>query len=156
MGFVNRKADLEYKRLEYEDREKQRAHELKQREVDAAILEKEYAARVQVATIEGESKVEAEAFEALERSYDFAKPEGNMAAFSSFVRPFISISYFVMSSLGAGYILYYAFNVEYVRFTHEQLYKMCEEIIAWSLFMASTTIGWWFGMRAGKAPPSTK
>ncbi len=147
MGFLNRKVDIKYRKMELD-------HELKQRELDATILEKEWAATVRVANIEGESRVEAEGYDALEKSYDFARPRkgGKMGSFSSFIRPFISLAYFIISSIGAGYILYYAFSVSKVKFTHTEWYELANFVISWVSFMTGTTVGWWFAMRPGKAP----
>jgi hypothetical protein len=113
MGLFNRKADLEVKKLELEEAKDQREHELAMRDKDAAIMEKEWAGRTQVAQIEGEAKVDAAGFDALAKSYDFAKPApgGKMEAFSAFVRPFISLCYFLVTSIGSAWILYYAFTV---------------------------------------------
>jgi hypothetical protein len=157
MGYANRKADLEYKKLEYQDKEKQRAHEIEQRRIDADIMEREYYAKVQIAEIEGEATVEAAAYKSLEKSYEFAKPEpgSKMAAFSSFVRPFISLAYFLVSSITAGFILYYSLTIEYVRYDHAQLYELMNFVISWIFFMSGSCIGYWFSVRAGK-PPSMK
>ena len=151
MGYFNRKADLAYKKLEYEDKEKIRLHELKQRELDVALMEKEYAGKIQVAEMEG-------TFKALDKSYSFAEPEkgSRMAAFSSFIRPFISLSYFVVSSFLCAYVLIYAFKIIGIEFDKEQWYELVNFVIDWLTFMASTTIGWWYAMRAGKAPQREK
>jgi hypothetical protein len=147
MGLLNRKTDLKYKRLELEDRDKQRAHELKQREVDLKIMAQEANAKIQVAEMEG-------SFKAIEKSYEFATPEkgSKMATFSAFVRPFISLSYFVVSSIIVGVILYYAFSVTGITFTPEQWYALTMFALEWLFFMASTAIGWFYAMRSGKAP----
>lgn len=155
MGLFNRKADLEAKKIELQEAANQRSHELAMRDKDAAIMAQEWASRTKVATIEGDAKIEASGYEALAKSYDFAKPEPGtkMAAFSSFVRPFISIGYFVISSFGSAYILYYAFYVAGLKLSADQLFEIVMYVIAWVAFMAGATIGWWFAMRPGKAPP---
>ena len=147
MGYFNRKADLKFKELEFKNQALQREHELKQRELDAKVLQAEYEGRVQVAETEG-------SFKALEKSYDFAQPDkgSKMAAFSSFIRPFISLCYFSVTSLGAAWILYYAFLVKDVTFSEIQWYELVMFVIDWTTFMASTCIGWWYSMRAGAAP----
>lgn len=155
MGFFNRKSDLQMKKLEYEDRDRQRAHELKQRELDVAIMEREAAAKVEVASITAEAGVEKEAYAALAKSYDFAVPQGGskMASFSSFVRPCISLAYFVISSLGAAYVVGMAFFVAGPMFNPVQWYELAMFAIEWVAFMASTAIGWWFALRAGGTAP---
>jgi hypothetical protein len=104
MGLFNRKADLEVKKLDLQDASDQRTHELAMRDKDAAIMAQEWAARTQVAQIEAGATVEKAGFDALAKSYDFAKPAagGKMEAFSAFVRPFISLSYFLVTSVGSA------------------------------------------------------
>jgi 5,10-methenyltetrahydromethanopterin hydrogenase len=147
MGYFNRKTDIQFKKLEIEDNEKARAHELKQREIDAKIMREEYQGKIQVAEMEG-------SFKAIEKSYEFAQPDKGsaMGKFSAFVRPFISLCYFVVTSLGAAWILWYAFEVVQIEFTRDQWFDLAMFIIDWVTFMASACIGWWYAMRAGTAP----
>lgn len=154
MGLLNRKVDIEVERLKYEDAEKQRGHELAMRDKDAAIMAQEWAARTQVAQVEGEARVEQEGYKAMAASYDFAKPDKGtkMAAFSSFIRPFISLAYFLVTSLGSWWILHQAFVVNKVALTPDQWYELVMYVIAWIAFMGGATIGWWYAMRPGKAP----
>lgn len=156
MGLFNRKADLEAKRLDLEDKERDRQFQLTMRDKDAAIMEREWAGRVQVAGIDAEAKVDAAAYDALAKSYDFAKPSpgGKAEAFSSVVRPLISLGYFLISSIGSVVILYYAFKVYEIKMTTDQLYELMMFVISWIAFMAGTTIGWWYAMRPGKHPPT--
>ena len=155
MGYFNRKADLELKKLEMADKDRQRTHELAQRDKDAQILAAEWAGREKVAMTEGAAKVEVEQYAALAKSYEFAQPEKGtrMAAFSSFVRPFISMAYFLVSSTGSAWILYYAFKVKGITLTVEQWYDIVMFVISWIGFMAGSTIGWWFAMRPGGKMP---
>lgn len=147
MGLLNRKTDLKYKQLELADKEKQREHELKQREMDLKLMVQESQAKIEVAEMEG-------SFKALEKSYEFAQPEAGskMATFSSFVRPFVSLAYFLISSVGCGYILYYSVHIAGVAFSTEQWYALTMFVIEWVFFMASTCIGWFYAMRSGSAP----
>lgn len=155
MGLFNRKADIEFRRLELDDRQKQRAFELAQRDKDAAIMREEWAGRTRVAQVEGEARAETEAYAALAKSYDFAKPAAGskMEAFSAFMRPFMSGGYFLLSSIGCGWIVYYALVEVKVQFTAVQWYELLTFVLAWFFFMAGSAIGWWYAMRAGKAPP---
>jgi len=148
MGWLNRKVDLQEKQLQWK-------HDLDMREKDAAILREEYAARTQIAQVEGEARVEQEAFKALAESYKFAVPESSskMAAFSAFIRPFLSLMYFVASTLGSGWVVYYAFAVMKVSFTTEQWFDLVIFVISWFAFMAGAAIGWWYANRpSGRAP----
>lgn len=152
MGLLNRKADIQAKKLEYEDKERDRAHELKQREMDARLMEVEYQGRTKVAEVEGAAKVEAEAYKAMSASYDFAKPEPGtlMEKFSTFVRPFTTLCYLVISTAGCAYILFTSFKIAGSQFTPAQWHDMAKQTIEWLFFMAGTSIGWWFAMRPGK------
>lgn len=156
MGLVNRKADLEVKKLELQDTANQRAHELAMRDKDAAIMAQEWAARTQVAQVEATAQVEKAGFDALAKSYEFAKPSpgGKMEAFSAFVRPFISLAYFLVTSFGAGFILYYAFEVRKIILSQDQWYDLVMYVIAWVAFMGGATIGWWYAIRPGTKPPT--
>lgn len=156
MGLFNRKIDLEAEKLKYKDAESQRAHELSLRDKDAAIMDKEWAGRLKVAEAEGAAATEVEAFKALGESYKFALPEkgSRMAAFSSFVRPFISLGYWLVTSAGSAWILYYAFAVVKIQLSTEQWFELVMYVIAWIAFMGGATIGWWYAMRPGGRMPS--
>lgn len=149
MGWMNRKADMQLKKLEYD-------HELAMRDKDAAIMAQEWASRTKVAQVEGEAKVEAEAYAALAKSYEFGRGAkgGKMEAFAAFMRPFMSGGYFVFSTVGCGWIVYYAFKKVGVQFTVAQWYELVMFVIAWFFFMAGAAIGWWYAMRPGKQPPT--
>lgn len=155
MGLFNRKADLELKRLEFQDKKDERNNQLLMKDKDALIMDKEWAGRLKVAEVEGASQTEVAAFNALAASYKFAEPEKGtkMMAFSSFIRPFISIGYFIISSTGTCLILYYAFYIYDIKLTTEQLYEVVMFVISWFAFMAGATIGWWFAMRPGGSMP---
>lgn len=156
MGLFNRRADLELKRLEREEAKDRMAHELAMRDKDAAIQAQEWAARTKVAEVEGAAKAEVAGFDAMAESYKFAQPEKGtrMSAFSSFVRPFISLGYFLITSIGSAWILYYAFAVVKVTFTLEQWFEIVMFVLAWIAFMAGSTIGWWYAMRPGSKMPT--
>jgi hypothetical protein len=151
MGYFNRKTDIAFKKLEMEDNEKARLHEIKQREVDAKLMREEYQGKVQVAEMEG-------AFKAIEKSYEFGTPDKGTwgAKFNAFVRPFIALAYFLLTSVGAAWILWYAFMVVGVEFTVLQWHELVNFIIDWVMFMGGTTIGWYFAVRAGTAPSRNK
>lgn len=147
MGWLNRKSDLAYKKLEYDDKAKQREHELKMHEFAAQLAKDEIEGKIKVADMEG-------SFKAMAKSYEFAVPDkgSKMATFSAFIRPFISLSYFLVTSIFCTAVLYYAFKIAGVYFDQEQWYALTMFVLNWIFFMASTSIGWWYAMRAGKAP----
>jgi hypothetical protein len=155
MGLFHRRQDLDLKKLELQDAANQRKHELDMRDKDAAIMAQEWAGRTRVAEVEAAGAAEVEAFKALQDSYKFAQPEkgSKMAAFSSFIRPFISIGYFFITSIGGAYIIYYAFHVAGIKLSQEQLAELVMYVISWVAFMGGATIGWWYAMRPGTKMP---
>lgn len=155
MGLFHRKADMQMKEIELKEANAARAHELAMRDKDAAIMAQEWAGRTRVAEVEAAGAAEVEAFKAMQESYKFAQPEkgSKMAAFSSFVRPFISLGYFVITSAGSAWILYYAFYVARVELTQDQLADLVMYVISWVAFMGGATIGWWYAMRPGTKMP---
>lgn len=154
MGFLNRDKDLQFLKLEIADREKARAHELEKQKLGIEEIRAEIDGKERIALIESESASETAGYSALSKSYQFSEPEkgSKMAAFSAFVRPALSLAYFVLSSAGAGWVLYYAFVVSHVVLTSAELLKLVFFVIEWITFMTSSTVGFWFATRAGKAP----
>jgi hypothetical protein len=149
MGLLNRREDARLKKMDHD-------HELAMRDKDAAIMAQEWAARTKVAEIEGEAKAEEAGYAAMAKSYEFGKPSpgGKMEAFSAFMRPFMSGGYFIFSTVGCGWILYYALAVVKVEFTPAQWFEITMFVMAWFFFMAGASIGWWYAMRPGKRPPT--
>lgn len=139
MGLLNRKTDLQAKGLELQ-------HDLAMKEMDAKIMAQEWASRTQVAVVEAGATVEAAGYAAMAKSYDAFKPAagGKIEAFSAFIRPFVSMCYFLVSSIGAFLLIRNGWqngafiNTDQVDFT-----------VHWIAFMSSATIGWWFAMRPG-------
>jgi ABC-type multidrug transport system fused ATPase/permease subunit len=158
MGWLNRREDLKVKELDLRDRADQRTHELEMRDKDAAVMEKEWAGRQRVAEVEGAAQTERQAYSALEKSYEFAQPDkgSKMSAFSSFIRPFLSLAYFFVTSAGGAWIIYYAFVVKGMVLTGDQLFDIVMFVVSWVAFMGGATIGWWFAMRPGGQPPVLK
>lgn len=149
MGLFNQKQTLKSKAQDY-------AHDIEMRKLDNAAMDKEWGFRLQGATLENEARADANASEAFKESYKFAEPEQGtrMAAFNSFVRPFITLNFFAFSVFSCGFILFYSFFVYDLKFSPEQMFKLLEFIIDWITFMASLTIGYFFGSRPSKPIPS--
>jgi len=158
MGWLNRREDMKLKELDIRDRNNQRTHELAMRDKDAAVMEKEWTGRLKVAEVEGATETERQAYNALAKSYEFAQPDkgSKMSAFSSFVRPFLSLAYFFVTSAGSGWIIYYAFVVKGMTLNNEQLFEIVMFVISWVAFMGGATIGWWYAMRPGGQAPMLK
>ena len=141
----NRHIDLKAKALEYKDKDDQRRH-------DALILDKEIAGANLRATVVANAEIAVADAKALAASYTFAVPDKGsaMAQFSAFIRPFLTVGYFIITTIGTAWILYYAFYVANVKMTDVELTKLTYSVISWVSFQASAAIGFWFGNRASR------
>ena len=153
-GYFNRKLDLQVKKIDLEDHNAQREHELKQRDKDLEIMKVESANKIQVATIEGDALVEAKGYDAMAESYKFAVPtpaDGLVDKFSKLVRPVVTLLFLVFT-----FIVYrevqHLMDALSIAPTPEQVLKVYIMIIEWVLFQAGVCTGWWFAMRPGKSP----
>lgn len=150
-GLLNRKADLEARRLDLEDRDRARAHEQALRRIDLEVMAAEAASKERVASIEAEGKVQSAAWDALAESYrqEAAIPEGSL---SKRVRPVLTLVFGIAGLVQAGVVLWIAFQAYRVEFTPAQMHELVQYTVAWVFFQAGLVIGWWFANRPGKAP----
>lgn len=150
-GLLNRKVDLEAKRIDNQDRAAQRAHEENLRRIDIEVLHAEAASRERVASIEAEGKVSVAGLDALQESYkhDAGLREGS---FSKLVRPLLTFCFGVSALSMAAALLWVAFYVYEVRFSHEQWHDLVMFVVQWVFFQGGLTVGWWFANRPSKAP----
>lgn len=144
-GLVNRWMDFKTKTLEIELKKMDHAHDEKMREIDLQAMQMEVDGKIQVATIEGEAKVEAAGYAALSASYDHdSKLKGT--PFTDFcraiIRPLITVI-FVGIICYVNYRVWSIMDSQKLELTAAQLF----EIIRWTLFEASVVIGWWFAAR---------
>ena len=152
-GYMNRKLDLEGKKIDLEDHAAQRAHDLLKQEADRKYMESEYAQKIQVAGIEADAAVEVAGYGAMEKSYGFAAPtsaDGWVDKVSKLVRPFITLALL----LGTTIIFWQVQQLvdKTAVATPAEIIALYKEVIEWIIFQAGVTIGWWFAMRPGKHP----
>ena len=153
-GFVNRKLDLQAKKLDNEDKAQARAHELDKLKAEKEYLLQEAAAQVQLATIEGEAKTEVAGYAAMGESYKFAAPtsaDGWVDKVSKVIRPLITVFmvWFVYDMYAEIDTLMAQTQIAHDSVTVVKAWVM---IIEFVLFQAGVVIGWWFAMRPGKPP----
>jgi hypothetical protein len=141
-GYLNRKMDLQIKKLDLE-------HELKVKDKDLEFMKAEYEQRTKVATIETEGATEVAGYNAMASSYSFAVPDPNtgMGKFSAFVRPFLTICFFAFSVY-----IYYTVSkqLSISVISGASMEKIYITLIEWILFQAGVCIGWWFANRPSK------
>lgn len=157
-GYFNRKLDLQGKALDYADKDKDRAHDLNKQDKDLEFMKQEYAMRLQIADKETEKEIEVAGYEAMGKSYDFAKTsseDGLVDKCSKVIRPFITLGFLFFT-------IYIFFEVQGIvtelglQPKAEEVYALYKEIIEWVMFQAGVCIGWWFAMRPGKHPVKNK
>jgi len=151
-GWLQRKQDIEVKVLELADAEKQRAHELAQRRIDIEIMDREIAGRERIASIETEGKIDVAQFGAIAEGYKTQfEGEGRVAAFSRFIRPFVTLWFVVASSALTIAVIVLAYKAN-VPFTVEEWKEWISYVLAWTMFQAGVCIGWWFAVRNSQVP----
>lgn len=150
-GLMNRKVDLEAKRLDLEDREKGRAHEQALRRIDLEVMAAEAASKERVASIETEGKVQTSAWDALAESYrqEAATPSGS---FSKAIRPLLTLMFGLAGLTQAAAVLWFAFAINRTPLDTAQLNQLVLYSIEWVFFQGGLVVGWWFANRPGKAP----
>jgi hypothetical protein len=151
-GWLQRKQDIEVRKLELLDAEKARAHEVALRRVDIEIMHAEIAGRERIASIETEGKVEAAQFDAIAAGYatQFAG-EGWVSAFSKAIRPFVTLWFVVASSALTIAVIVLAMRSG-VEFSPQDWREWLGYVLAWTMFQAGVCIGWWFAVRNSQVP----
>jgi hypothetical protein len=144
-GIANRWIDLKNKDRDY-------AFELQKMDKEREYLKDEIAGKVEVATIEGEAKIESSAYDALQASYSFAQTDrrdGWVDKFSKAVRPFLTLAFFFLS-MYVFYEIHTLLKNAGEALDVAEVMKLYKYAIEWIFFQAGVSIGWWFAMRPGK------
>ena len=141
-GYLNRKIDLQIKKLDQE-------HELKLKDKDLEFMKAEYEQKTRVATIETEGAIEVAGYNAMTASYGFAEPDSTtfVGKLSQAVRPLLTFCFFIF----ACYIYYtISQKISISVISGENMEKILITLIEWFLFQAGVCIGWWFANRPSK------
>lgn len=163
-GFMNRKLDLEVKKLELSAKAAEREHDLARmdKEKDFMLAEMGQKNRIADKELEGEkvkadAEVEVAGYGALAESYKFAAPtpaDGLVDKASKAVRPLLTLLFFVFTCIIFWQVQQLVDALQ-VAPTPEQVLKIYVTLIEWALFQAGVCIGWWFAMRPGRVPALT-
>lgn len=148
-GLMNRLVDVKIRTLELGFERDKLRHELDMRDKDAAIMQLELAGKERIASIERDKDIGVASYSALQSSYEHDKSivaGPKMTAFAKFVRPFVTLSFFLFSHVIIGYVLWLVWYMD-VEFTKEFVEELVIYVIGWELFQASLAIGWWFANR---------
>lgn len=154
-GLANRYMDFKTKKLDIEIKKLDHAHELNLRDKDFQALKLEIDGKVEVAHIEGASRVEESANKALAESYGNDRATYGIRfvdAIRGLLRPGITV-YFCLI---IGFVNYKVWQIlasgPDMVLTQAQVYS----IIEWTLFEAAVVIGWWFANRPTSSPISVR
>ena len=146
-GIINRFIDIKAK-------EGERAFELTKLDKERDYMKEEYAARNQLATIEGEARVEANAYTAMAESYKFAAPSSSndmVDKITRTIRPILTVLFFVFTCIVFAIVTSLIVDLK-TAFSAAEILVIWKQIIEWVFFQAGVSIGWWFAMRPGKMP----
>lgn len=151
-GWLQRKQDIEVKKLELADADKARAHEVNLRRIDIEVMQAEIAGKERIASIEAEGKVEAAQMDAIAKGYEtqFAG-EGWVASFSRAIRPVVTLWFVVASSALTIAVILLATRAG-VEFTAADWRSWLGYVLEWTMFQAGLVIGWWFAIRNSQVP----
>ena len=146
-GIANRFIDIKAK-------DGERKFELQKLDKERDYMKEEYAARNQLATIEGEARTEAAAYTAMAESYKFAAPTNSndlVDKVTRTIRPILTVLFFIFTCIIFAYVTSLILELR-AAFSPQELLVIWKQIIEWVFFQAGVSIGWWFAMRPGKLP----
>lgn len=151
-GWLQRKQDIELRRLELADAEKQRAHELAQRRIDVEIMDREIAGKERIASIEAEGRIETAALDAIAKGYESQfSGEGWAVTFSRAIRPAVTL-WFVLASTALSVAVVWLAVRAGIRFEAADWRAWLTYVLEWTMFQAGVVIGWWFAVRNSQVP----
>lgn len=138
-GIAEKITTFKTKKLELEMEQKKFEHEVQLRKVDAEIMEKEWQARTQVATIEANKAIEVEDSKGFAKSYDLEPKTYGIKwldAFRGSIRPILTLYLVIITS-----VMYYRSDGGKIDPT---------AVVDTILSLTVMSCGWWFGSRGVK------
>lgn len=159
-ALLNRKADVEAKRLDLEHERNKWVHESALRDKDIALAQAEAQGRKDVAVIEGDAAVEAARMAAIGLSHQADKLDAGALkaagkwgfllvwgeAMRGFIRPLITIV-LVGAAVYLNWLLIGRLTDGWEAFTPAQRYDASMQAFAWITGQASAVLGYWFVSR---------
>lgn len=159
-AFLNRRADVEAKRMDLEQEQARWAHDLAVKDKDLQIAQAEAQGRKDVAVIEGEAMVGAAQVRAIAdvQAADKVTPEEIKAAgwwgflyvwaavFNKLIRPTLTIV-LAGAALYLNYLVIDKLITSWPSMTPAQQYDAGMQAFAWVTAQASMAFGYWFVSR---------
>jgi hypothetical protein len=152
-AFLNKKADIEIRRLDH-------AHELELRKEDRELAKIEAEGRLQVAVAESEGEIESSRMTAIGQAHaadnlgaEEIKSAGGWAwlliltdAFRRLIRPVLTLL-LVSMALYLNWLLVERLGTGWDALSTEQKYDAAMQAFAWITGQASAVLGYWFVSR---------
>lgn len=162
--IVQRYADHENKKLDLQVSAQKQSHEIALRKVDAEIMAQEWTARTKVASIESNAQIEVSENEAFSKSFNeplryaegikYTRKQGALLVLLDFirgvVRPGLTIYLCILTTL------VYMHSRQLIGeklLTPEQALEIIKLIIGTVLYLTTTCLLWWFGVRNKQQAP---
>lgn len=159
-AFLNRKTDIEVKRIELAHETDKWAHDLKVRESDLAIAQAEAQSKKDVAIIEGDATVDAARATAIAQiqvaeriTADDIKAAGKWGfllvwanVFNKMIRPVLTVI-LAFSALYLNWMVINRLTEGWGVMTPSQQFEVGMQAFAWVTAQASTAFSYWFVSR---------
>lgn len=156
-AILNRKADIEAKRLDLAHERDRWAHELQRRAADLEQVKAEAAGRREVAVIEGESAIESARMNALGAAHEADKVTAEElkaagkwrwmlvvgSALRTLIRPVLTIV-LVCSAIYLNFVFIEALRGDWPAMTAQQRFDAGMQAFAWITGQASAVLSYWF------------
>lgn len=159
-AFLNRKTDMQAKKLDLEHEARRWTHELAVKDKDLEYAKLEAQGRKEVAIVEGEAAMEAARFQAIAAAQaadsvtaEELKAAGKMrwllvlaSAFNRFIRPMATVI-LATAAISVNLLLMHKMAESWPGLTPSQQYDAAMQAFAWITGQASAALGYWFVAR---------
>lgn len=159
-AFLNKKSDLEVKKLDLDHEKAKWGHELLLRNKDIELATAEAQGRKEVAIIEGDSQVEAARMQAIavvqesdKISADEIKAAGKLgwlyviaAVFNKLIRPVATVI-LTYAAISLNWVIFGRLTENWAMLTDVQQFEISMQALAWVTGQGSAVISYWFVSR---------
>lgn len=161
MGWLNRRVDLDAKRIDLEHEKDRWGHELELRRADLEQVKAEAAGRREVAVVEGDASVEAARMAALAASFQADRLDGAEIqqagrlgwllvlsdALRRLIRPVATVL-LLGSTLYINWLIIGRWtNGDWASITPAERYTLMLQTLSWGSAQASSVLSYWFVSR---------
>ena len=148
-GWLNRREDARTHSMDLQHEEKKWDHDLAMRDKDREMLQTEWEARAQVASIEVEGKIaqaDADALRAAQEADKATYGDKWIDGLRGIVRPVLTFL-LVGVALYVNYVLLQLLREVWPTLDTQEKVKLAMVAVEWLFFQAGASIGFWFGSR---------